>query len=81
MTEYLVQHTATIKSIVDQKAKKKSKHTEESEEGLEQIPTGMEAGDKIVSAEEFQATLREKFAEVQKQGGPLAGLWDGIVDQ
>ncbi|CDH60840.1 translation elongation factor 2 [Lichtheimia corymbifera JMRC:FSU:9682] len=81
VTEYLVQHTATIKSIVDQKAKKKSKHTEESEEGLEQIPTGMEAGDKIVSAEEFQATLREKFAEVQKQGGPLAGLWDGIVDQ
>ncbi|KAI7883936.1 P-loop containing nucleoside triphosphate hydrolase protein [Lichtheimia hyalospora FSU 10163] len=81
VTEYLVQHTATIKSIVDQKAKKKSKHTEENEEGPEQIPTGMEAGDKIVSAEEFQTTLREKFAEAQKQGGPLASLWDGIVDQ
>ena len=75
ITEFLTQHTSTIKSIIEQKTVKKI----EEVDMLEQLP--LDSGDKILSAEEFQSTLREKFAEAQKQGGPLAPLWENIVDE
>ncbi|KAI8141466.1 P-loop containing nucleoside triphosphate hydrolase protein [Fennellomyces sp. T-0311] len=76
ITEFLSQHTSTIKSIVEQKAVKK---TSDEEDMLEQVP--LDSGEKVLSADEFQSTLRAKFAEAQKRGGPLASLWENIVDQ
>ncbi|KAI9274374.1 P-loop containing nucleoside triphosphate hydrolase protein [Phascolomyces articulosus] len=76
VTEFLNQHTSTIKSIIEQKAVKK---VGDEDDMLEQIP--LDTGEKVLSAEEFQSTLREKFAEAQKRGGPLAPLWENIVDE
>ncbi|KAI9497888.1 P-loop containing nucleoside triphosphate hydrolase protein [Zychaea mexicana] len=76
VTEFLNQHTSTIKSIVEQKSVKKAV---DEDDLLQQVT--LDAGEKVLSPEEFQSILREKFSEAQKQGGPLAPLWENIVDQ
>ncbi|CAO3698983.1 unnamed protein product [Rhizopus stolonifer] len=76
VTELLQKHTASIKAVVQEKLAKKSTKVEDvSLENTEAITT------KLLSAEELKKLLEQEFAEVKKEGGPLAQYWDGIVDQ
>ncbi|KAI9312595.1 P-loop containing nucleoside triphosphate hydrolase protein [Dichotomocladium elegans] len=82
VTDFLIQHTATIKSIIDQKTNKKAKQTDEGEDSVESDVAGsVGSNEKVISAEEFKEQLQEKFKAAQKQGGPLASVWEDIVDQ
>ncbi|KAI8366598.1 P-loop containing nucleoside triphosphate hydrolase protein [Blakeslea trispora] len=89
ITEFLTKHSASIKAIVDEKIARKSNkqqddegnNTEDAlgeEQTGEAVPTAVNA---VLSAAEFEQQLRHEFAEVKKEGGPLASIWDDIVDQ
>ncbi|KAG2182081.1 hypothetical protein INT43_007008 [Umbelopsis isabellina] len=85
VVEFISSHTATIKTIVEQKlarknAKKQSKDGEAEDIRAENI-TGELSEEKILSAADFQNQLKKEFKVAQDQGGPLAQVWDGIVDQ
>lgn len=87
VTDFLIQNAATIKSIMDQKAARRSTQRENDiEESIAQErqirgEAQADTADRVVSIEEFQSRLRHEFAEAQKEGGPLVPLWDNIVDQ
>jgi hypothetical protein len=83
--ELLASHTATIKHIVEQKIARKIAQKQNKDVEIEEIKadniTGELSEEKILSASEFQDMLKKEFQIAQSQGGPLASLWDGIVDQ
>lgn len=86
VVDLLSSHTATIKSIVEQKiarrnAQKKNSVNVDTEEIKADNITGELGEEKILTASEFQGMLKEEFRKAQGQGGPLAPLWEGIVDQ
>lgn len=86
VVDLLSSHTATIKSIVEQKiarrnAQKKNSVNVDTEEIKADNITGELGEEKILTASEFQEMLKEEFRKAQGQGGPLAPLWEGIVDQ
>ncbi|KAI9282987.1 P-loop containing nucleoside triphosphate hydrolase protein [Umbelopsis sp. AD052] len=83
--ELLASHTATIKYIVEQKIARRNAQKQNKDVEIEEIKadniTGELSEQKILSATEFQDMLKKEFQIAQAQGGPLASLWDGIVDQ
>jgi ribosome assembly protein 1 len=83
--ELLASHTSTIKHIVEQKIARRNAQKQNEDVDIEEIKadniTGELSEEKILSAAEFQDMLKKEFQIAQAQGGPLASLWDGIVDQ
>jgi ribosome assembly protein 1 len=83
--ELLASHTTTIKSIVEQKIARRNAQKQNKDADMEEIKadniTGELAEERILSAADFQHMLRKEFEIVKSQGGPLATVWDGIVDQ
>ncbi|KAH8550719.1 P-loop containing nucleoside triphosphate hydrolase protein [Umbelopsis sp. PMI_123] len=83
--ELLASHTTTIKSIVEQKIARRNAQKQNKDADMEEIKadniTGELAEERILSAADFQHMLRKEFEIAKSQGGPLATVWDGIVDQ
>lgn len=77
ITEFLTKHAASIKAVVEEKLAKKSSKEEDVETG-DAAPL---ATNQLLSASELEQLLKEEFAQVKKEGGPFASLWDDVVDQ
>lgn len=77
ITEFLTKHAASIKAVVEEKLAKKSSKEEDVETG-DAAPL---ATNQLLSASELEQSLKEEFAQVKKEGGPFASLWDDVVDQ
>ncbi|KAI8342188.1 hypothetical protein EDC96DRAFT_522340 [Choanephora cucurbitarum] len=88
ITEFLSKHSASIKAIVDEKIARKTNRHEDGEDNTTEDIIGEEqtgeavpmAANAVLSATEFEQQLRHEFAEAKKEGGPLASMWDDIVD-
>ncbi|KAG1565466.1 hypothetical protein G6F50_010047 [Rhizopus delemar] len=84
ITEFLLEHTASIKAIVEEKLVKKNMENEDNEvqDALQDTGDGSTVvTNKFLSAKELREALEKEFALAKKEGGPFAQYWDGIVDQ
>lgn len=77
ITEFLTKHAASIKAVVEEKLAKKSSKEDDVETG-DAAPLAI---NQLLPASELEQLLKEEFAQVKKEGGPFASLWDNVVDQ
>jgi ribosome assembly protein 1 len=79
-----LEHTASIKAIVEEKLVKRNMENEDNEvqDTLQDTGDGSTVvTNKFLSAKELREALEKEFALAKKEGGPFAQYWDGIVDQ
>ncbi|KAI9304322.1 hypothetical protein BJ944DRAFT_240655 [Cunninghamella echinulata] len=88
ITDLLIKHSATITSIVDKKLAKKKTLTKMNHDDIDdqqqQKKDGLDIGntgtEKVLDGKELRDLLYKEFEQVKKKGGPLASVWENIVD-
>ncbi|KAG1310188.1 hypothetical protein G6F64_004743 [Rhizopus arrhizus] len=81
ITEFLLEHTASIKAIVEEKLVKRNMENEVQDSLQDTADGSTVVTNKLLSAKELREALEKEFVLAKKEGGPFAQYWDGIVDQ